>query len=212
MTQKPKILLLTAALVAMTVPAVRLVSSKNAATPGPTKHQSGSYPDRQANRQEASRSKAGKPVRRCLGRSHRAERKRPASKLLAPKSQWRFPVKTVSVIDKWPDLDLVAVYQWLGTLPEGAGRDAGIKSMIRRERDSAPDTLQPWIDLISDPQLREKTRRDLDKHLKTARGGRSVGRLERRRFIRIFLLPGDIFPTSGLRPNPEINTCRMPPN
>ena len=65
------------------------------------------------------------------------------------------------VIDKWPDQDPQAAYQWLGTLPAGDGRDAGIKTMIRRERDSAPETLQPWIDLISDPQLREKTRREL---------------------------------------------------
>ena len=65
------------------------------------------------------------------------------------------------VIDKWPDQDPQAAYQWLGALPAGVGRDAGIKTMIRRERDSAPDTLQPWIDLISDPQLREKTRREL---------------------------------------------------
>lgn len=65
------------------------------------------------------------------------------------------------VIDKWPDQDPQAAYQWLGALPAGDGRDAGIKTMIRKERDSAPDTLQPWIDLISDPQLREKTRREL---------------------------------------------------
>lgn len=67
------------------------------------------------------------------------------------------------VIDKWPDQDPQAAYQWLGTLPAGAGRDAGIKTMIRRERTSAPDTLQPWVELISDPQLREKTRRELDR-------------------------------------------------
>ncbi len=66
------------------------------------------------------------------------------------------------VIEKWPDQDPQAAYQWLGTLPAGAGRDAGIKTMIRRERDSAPDTLQPWIDMISDPHLREKTRRELE--------------------------------------------------
>lgn len=73
-----------------------------------------------------------------------------------------------SVIDKWPDQDPQAAYQWLGTLPAGAGRDAGIKTMIRREQESAPDTLQPWIDLISDRQLREKTRRELDRTLKPA--------------------------------------------
>ncbi len=72
------------------------------------------------------------------------------------------------VIDKWPDQDTEAAYQWLGTLPAGAGRDAGIKTMIRREQESAPDTLQPWIDLISDRQLREKTRRELDRTLKPA--------------------------------------------
>ena len=30
--------------------------------------------------------------------------------------------------------------------------------MIQREKDAAPETLQPWIDLISDPQLRDATR------------------------------------------------------
>jgi len=75
------------------------------------------------------------------------------------------------VIDEWPNQDPNAAYQWLGNLPAGAGRDAGIKTLIRRERDSAPDTLQPWIDLISDPQLREKTHRELNQYLKTAHGG-----------------------------------------
>jgi len=70
--------------------------------------------------------------------------------------------KIEHVIDKWPDQDPQAAYHWLGTLPAGAGRDAGIRTMIRRERESAPDTLQPWIDLISDAQLREKTRRELE--------------------------------------------------
>lgn len=65
------------------------------------------------------------------------------------------------VIDRWQHQDPQAAYQWLGTLPAGIGRDFGIMAMIRRERGSAPDTLQPWIDLISDPQLREKTRREL---------------------------------------------------
>ncbi len=65
------------------------------------------------------------------------------------------------VFDRWQEQDPQAAYQWLGTLPAGIGRDYGIRAMIRRERDSAPDTLQPWIDLISDPQLREKTRREL---------------------------------------------------
>jgi hypothetical protein len=73
------------------------------------------------------------------------------------------------VIDKWPDQDPQAAYQWLGNLPAGAGRDAGIRNMIRRERDSAPDTLQPWIDQISDPQFREMTRWELDGYLKKVR-------------------------------------------
>ena len=65
------------------------------------------------------------------------------------------------VFDRWQKQDSQAAYQWLGTLPAGIGRDYGIRAMIRGERDSEPDTLQPWIDLISDPQLREKTRREL---------------------------------------------------
>jgi hypothetical protein len=66
------------------------------------------------------------------------------------------------VIDRWTKQDPQAAYQWLGTLPAGIGRDFGIRAMIRGERGSAPDTLQPWIDLISDSQLREKTRRELE--------------------------------------------------
>jgi hypothetical protein len=66
------------------------------------------------------------------------------------------------VIDRWQKQDPQAAYQWLGTLPAGIGRDFGIMAMIRRERGSAPDSLQPWIDLIADPQLREKTQRELE--------------------------------------------------
>ncbi|HSP42661.1 MAG TPA: hypothetical protein VLO11_07315 [Luteolibacter sp.] len=68
------------------------------------------------------------------------------------------------VIRKWPDQDPVAAYQWLGSLPAGEARDTGIRTMIHKEGHSAPDSLEPWIDLISDPQLREKTRQQLDRH------------------------------------------------
>jgi hypothetical protein len=72
------------------------------------------------------------------------------------------------VIDQWPNQDPNAAYQWLGSLPAGAGRDAGIKAMIRREQESAPETLLPWIALISDPQLREEARVELNDLLKAA--------------------------------------------
>jgi hypothetical protein len=80
-------------------------------------------------------------------------------------TRWKGEDQTMmiwNVIDKWPDQDPKAAYQWLGTLPAGAGRDGGIEKMIRRERDSAPDTLQPWIDLIFDTQLRETMRLESD--------------------------------------------------
>ncbi len=79
------------------------------------------------------------------------------------------PIMIERVIDAWPDQDPNAAYQWLGSLPAGAGRDAGIKTMILRERESAPETLLPWIDQISDPQLREKAHVELHEFLKAAR-------------------------------------------
>ena len=70
------------------------------------------------------------------------------------------------VIDEWSHQDPQAAYQWLGNLPPGAGRDAGISNMILKEREASSETLQPWIDLISDTKLREKARRELDEFLK----------------------------------------------
>ena len=56
-------------------------------------------------------------------------------------------------------------YKWLESLPSGAKRDEGISYMIRREASDDPQALVPWLELISEPTLREKKKRELESRM-----------------------------------------------
>jgi hypothetical protein len=51
----------------------------------------------------------------------------------------------------------------------GPGRDEGINYLMRREASSDPKSVEPWIELLSTPSLREKMRLELDGYLKADR-------------------------------------------
>lgn len=71
------------------------------------------------------------------------------------------------VLQQWTDSQPREAYAWLGTLPMGPSRDEGIHYLMRREAPSDPHSVRPWIDLLSEPQLREKMRTELeDNYLK----------------------------------------------
>ncbi|MDB4554665.1 hypothetical protein N9Z94_02655 [Akkermansiaceae bacterium] len=71
----------------------------------------------------------------------------------------------VEVLQQWISLDPRGAYTWLGTLPSGESRDQGIDLMFRREVSKDPEALVPWVDLISDPKLRETHQRRLEGEL-----------------------------------------------
>lgn len=75
----------------------------------------------------------------------------------------------VEVLQVWTDSQPREAYAWLGTLPMGPGRDEGINYLMRREASSDPESVRPWIDLLSEPKLREEMRQKLDGYLKAAR-------------------------------------------
>ncbi len=62
------------------------------------------------------------------------------------------------ILQHWSELEPREAYHWLGTLPAGESRDEGISYMILREAPRDPGSLLPWIDLISNPKLREEKR------------------------------------------------------
>lgn len=61
--------------------------------------------------------------------------------------------KTMEVITR---NDTIHASEWLGTLPEGTTRDAGILVLLRYEARKDPSNLLPWAEAIHDPSLREK--------------------------------------------------------
>lgn len=72
------------------------------------------------------------------------------------------------VLQRWTDSQPRQAYAWLGTLPMGPSRDEGINYLLRIEARTDPNSVLPWIDLISEPQLREKMRKELDWYLQRA--------------------------------------------
>lgn len=70
------------------------------------------------------------------------------------------------ILQHWSELEPREAYHWLGTLPAGESRDEGISYMIIREAPRDPESLVPWIDLISDPKLREEKRYMLGQYKK----------------------------------------------
>lgn len=72
------------------------------------------------------------------------------------------------VLQRWTDSQPREAYAWLGTLPMGPSRDEGINYLMRREASSDPESVVPWIDLISEPKVREDMRQQLDQYLKRA--------------------------------------------
>lgn len=70
------------------------------------------------------------------------------------------------VLQRWTDSQPREAYAWLGTLPMGPSRDEGINYLMRREASTDPNSVLPWIDLLSEPMLREKMRQELDGYLK----------------------------------------------
>ncbi len=70
------------------------------------------------------------------------------------------------VLQQWTESQPREAYAWLGTLPMGASRDEGINYLMRREARSDPESVAPWIDLLSEPKLREEMRQQLDQDLR----------------------------------------------
>ncbi|HSP41243.1 MAG TPA: hypothetical protein VLO11_00090 [Luteolibacter sp.] len=66
------------------------------------------------------------------------------------------PALVVKVLEQWTAMEPQQAYEWLGTLPAGAARDEGISLMIRREARHDPASLQPWVDQISQPELKKE--------------------------------------------------------
>lgn len=73
------------------------------------------------------------------------------------------PAMVRAVVQEWGKLDPNAAYHWLGSLPAGASRDEGISYLLRRERDAAPEVLDEWVGMISDPQLRARKRSEVER-------------------------------------------------
>jgi hypothetical protein len=70
------------------------------------------------------------------------------------------------IIQSWTDSQPREAYAWLGTLPMGPSRDEGINYLMRREASSDPESVLPWIDLLSEPGLRGRMRQELEGYLK----------------------------------------------
>ncbi len=73
------------------------------------------------------------------------------------------------ILQQWTDSQPREAYAWLGNLPMGPSRDEGINYLMRREASGDPESVVPWIELLSEPKLREEMRRDLDGYLERPR-------------------------------------------
>jgi hypothetical protein len=76
----------------------------------------------------------------------------------------------LQVLQQWSTSEPREAYAWLNTLPAGESRDVGISYMIIREAPSNPESLVPWIELLSTPELRKEKRELLDQYTKRAQG------------------------------------------
>ncbi len=74
------------------------------------------------------------------------------------------------VLSLWTDSQPREAYVWLGNLPMGASRDEGIELLLRWEARKDPESVVPWIELLSDPKLRVKMKFELEGYLKEKRG------------------------------------------
>jgi hypothetical protein len=74
------------------------------------------------------------------------------------------------VLQQWSASEPREAYAWLNTLPAGESRDEGISYMIVREARSNPESLVPWIELLSTPELQKEKRELLDQHTRQAQG------------------------------------------
>ena len=74
------------------------------------------------------------------------------------------------VLQQWSAAEPREAYAWLGSLPAGEGRDEGISYMIIRESPSDPQSMIPWIELLSTPELRKEKRELLDQYIKRDHG------------------------------------------
>lgn len=74
------------------------------------------------------------------------------------------------VLQQWSASEPREAYTWLATLPAGESRDEGISYMIIREAPSNPESLVPWIELLSTPELRKDKRALLDQYTKRDHG------------------------------------------
>ena len=74
------------------------------------------------------------------------------------------------VLSQWSSTEPREAYAWLNTLPAGNSRDEGISFMIIREAPSNPESLAPWIELLSTPELRKEKRELLDQYIKRDQG------------------------------------------
>lgn len=109
------------------------------------------------------------PLARAIAENWSRQDPAPAAAWVATWPDGNQPALVVEVLQQWTDQDPGEAYRWLGSLPAGAGRDEGIYYMIRREASSDPESVVPWIDLISDPKLREERRGQLEGYLKNFR-------------------------------------------
>lgn len=109
------------------------------------------------------------PLARAIAENWSRQDPAPAAAWVATWPDGNQPALVVEVLQQWTDQDPGEAYRWLGSLPASAGRDEGIYYMIRREAGSDPESVVPWIDLISEPKLREERRGLLDAYRKSVR-------------------------------------------
>lgn len=109
------------------------------------------------------------PLARAIAENWSRQDPAPAAAWVATWPDGNQPALVVEVLQQWTDQDPGEAYRWLGSLPAGAGRDEGIYYMIRREAGNDPESVVPWIDLISEPRLREERRGLLDAYRKSFR-------------------------------------------
>jgi hypothetical protein len=64
------------------------------------------------------------------------------------------PALVIKVLEQWAGMEPEKAYGWLGTLPAGDARDEGISLMIRREARHDPASLLPWVEQISQPEMK----------------------------------------------------------
>jgi hypothetical protein len=64
------------------------------------------------------------------------------------------PLAAREFLSEWAFDDLLSASAWLGTLPEGETRDAGVAALARRLAPVDPGGAREWIDSIDDPTRR----------------------------------------------------------